>query len=101
LVDTVALTRAVQSGHIAGAGLDVYEGEKFITDEMELLTQDTEIGEAVWKSFAAEHVLLDLPNVIVTPHVAFNSREAKREITDTTTTNIIQALAGESQFEVP
>jgi D-lactate dehydrogenase len=100
LIDTVALTRAVQSGHIAGAGLDVYEGEKFITDEMELLTQATEISESVWKSFAAEHVLLDLPNVIVTPHVAFNSIEAKREITDTTTTNITQALAGEAQFEV-
>ncbi len=100
LVDTVALTQAIQSGHIGGAGLDVYEGEKFITDEMELLTQDVEIGEAVWRSFAAEHALLDMPNVIVTPHVAFNSVEAKKEITDTTTENILKALAGEPQFEV-
>lgn len=101
LVDTVALTKAIQSGHIAGAGLDVYEGEKFITDEMELLTQDANIGEEVWKSFAAEHALLDMPNVIVTPHVAFNSVEAKKEITDTTTDNILKALSGAPQNEVP
>ena len=101
LVDTVALTQAIQSGHIAGAGLDVYEGEKFITDEMELLTQDSNIGEEVWKSFAAEHALLDMPNVIVTPHVAFNSVEAKKEITDTTTDNILKALLGTPQNEVP
>jgi len=101
LVDTVALTQAIQSGQVAGAGLDVYEGEKFITDEMELLAQDVEIGEAVWRSFAAEHALLDMPNVIVTPHVAFNSVEAKKEITDTTTDNILKGLGEEAQNEVP
>jgi D-lactate dehydrogenase len=100
LVDTVALTHALQSGHIAGAGLDVYEGEKFITDEMELLANDTKVAEGVWKSFAAEHALLDMPNVIVTPHVAFNSVEAKKEITDTTTINILKAFAGEPQNEI-
>lgn len=100
LVDTVALTQAIESGHIAGAGLDVYEGEKFIIDEMELLAKDTEVAEDVWKCFAAEQALLNMPNVIVTPHVAFNSVEAKKEITDTTTENIQKALAGEPQFEV-
>jgi D-lactate dehydrogenase len=100
LIDTVALTQAIESGHIAGAGLDVYEGEKFIIDEMELLAEDTEVAEDVWKRFAAEHALLDMPNVIVTPHVAFNSVEAKKEITDTTTENILKAFVGESQNEV-
>lgn len=92
LIDTVALAKSLESGHLAGAGLDVYEGEKFITDEMELLTQDTELNESVWKAFVAEHALLDMPNVIVTPHVAFNSIEAKLEITQTTTSNILAAL---------
>lgn len=100
LVDTVALTQALQDGHVTGAGLDVYEGEQYITDEMELLTRDEDIGKDVWKAFAAEHVLLDMPNVIVTPHVAFNSIEAKREITQTTTANILKAFTKEPQFEV-
>lgn len=100
LVDTVALTKALVSGQVAGVGLDVYEGEKFITDEMELLTQDVAIGEDVWQAFAAEHILLDMPNAIVTPHIAFNSIEAKKEITDTTTANILAAFAGTPQNEV-
>lgn len=100
LVDTVALTKAIKSGQVAGAGLDVYEGEKFIVDEMELLDEGKDVAQESWKAFAAEHELLDMPNVIVTPHVAFNSIEAKTEITNTTAQNILKALAGEPQFEV-
>ena len=100
LIDTVALTKAIKSGKVAGAGLDVYEGEKFIVDEMELLDEGKDITEESWKAFAAEHELLDLPNVIVTPHVAFNSIEAKREITETTAANIRGAFDGSPQFEV-
>ena len=101
LVDTVALTQAIESGHVAGAGLDVYEGEKFILDEMELLDRDRDTDATAWKAFVAEHALLDMPNVIITPHVAFNSIEAKKEITDTTTDNILKAFAGEPQNQVP
>jgi len=100
LVDTIALTQALKDGKVAGAGLDVYEGEKFIVDEMELLDADKNVAEESWKAFAAEHELLDMPNVIVTPHVAFNSVEAKTEITQTTAENIIKAAAGQPQFEV-
>ncbi len=101
LVDTVALTKAIDSGIVAGAGLDVYEGEQFILDEMELLNRDQKTDTTAWKSFVAEHALLDMPNVIITPHVAFNSREAKKEITDTTANNILSAFAGTPQNEVP
>ena len=100
LVDTVALTNAIESGHVAGAGLDVYEGEKFLLDEMELLERDRDTDSGAWKSFVAEHALLDMPNVIITPHVAFNSIEAKREITDTTVDNILKAFSNEPQNEV-
>lgn len=100
LVDTVALTQAIENGHVAGAGLDVYEGEQYITDEMELLDEGTDVATETWKAFAANHALLDMPNVIVTPHVAFNSIEAKREITQTTAENILKAFAGSPQFEI-
>ncbi len=101
LVDTVALLRAVKEGRLAGAGLDVYEGEQFIKDETQLLDPDVHPHEAVWRTFVAEHELLDLDTVIITPHVAFNSVEAKYEITKTTTENIAAAIAGTPQNTVP
>lgn len=92
LIDTVALVKALKSGHIGGAGLDVYEGEEYLKDEMKLI--DGSHDEATWKAFAAEHELLDLPNVIMTPHMAFNTKEAKREITDTAVSNIVAVING-------
>jgi len=64
---------------------------------MELLTEERHFDEHTWKAFAAEHELLDMEQVIVTPHVAFNSSEAKREITETTVQNIEAVLAGTPQ----
>ncbi len=93
LVDTVALMRALKAKEIAGAGLDVYEGEEFLKDEMRLI--DGEVSDLqTWRAFAAEHELLDMENVIMTPHMAFNTKEAKREITDTSTANILSAING-------
>jgi len=88
LVDTIALIHALKSGHLAGAGLDVYEGEEFLKDELKLIDTKQEFNMQVWRAFAAEHELLDMSNVIMTPHMAFNTKEAKLEITETTTENI-------------
>jgi len=94
VVDTKALIHALQSGHLAGAGLDVLEGEHSLREEAELLTngfQDIKI----WETVVADHALIDMPNVIVTPHIAFNTVEAKKEITDITLANIHAFIAGE------
>jgi len=100
LIDTVALLHGLKSGQIAAAGLDVFEGEEYLKDEMKLLDPNTKFDESVWKAFAAEHELLDMPNVIITPHMAFNTVEAKREITETTMQNIAAAASGTPQNEV-
>lgn len=99
LIDTVALVRALKNKVIAGAGLDVYEGEEYMKDEMKLIESDN-LDVSVWRAFAAEHELLDMPNVIMTPHMAFNTKEAKREITETTVTNIRDGLLGAAKFVV-
>jgi len=94
VVGTKALIHALQSGHLAGAGLDVLEGEHSLREEAELLTngfQDIKI----WETLVADHALIDMPNVIVTPHIAFNTVEAKKEITDITLANIHAFIAGE------
>jgi len=93
LVDTGALLKVLKSGHLAGAGLDVLEGERALGDELELLTSDVHDVKEI-KTLMADHALIDMPNVIVTPHIAFNTREAKREILETTAQNIKAFVAG-------
>lgn len=100
LIDTVALIHALKSGHIAGAGLDVYEGEEYLKDELKLIDTREELNMHIWRAFAAEHELLDLPNVVMTPHMAFNTKEAKQEITDTTVENILTGMAGNPKYQV-
>jgi len=87
IVDTSALVRALQSGHLAGAGLDVLEGEHELREEVDLLAAGDGPGD-IWETLVADHALIDMPQVIVTPHIAFNTVEAKREITDITIANI-------------
>lgn len=99
VVDTKALIMALKSGLIAGAGLDVVEGEHELMDELSLLTDEHhDINE--FQQLVMAHALVDMPNVILTPHIAFNTREAKREITDTTVANIQAFLHHSSQHTV-
>jgi D-lactate dehydrogenase len=87
IVETTALLAALQSGQIAGAGLDVLEEEGVIQDELHFLTTTTSEAHDL-KTILANHVLIDLPNVIVTPHNAFNTTEALERILETTVENI-------------
>ena len=48
-----------------------------------------------WKTVIANHVLIDMPNVVITPHNAFNTKEAIERILDTTVENLSGYLKGE------
>ncbi|HLD26187.1 MAG TPA: NAD(P)-dependent oxidoreductase [Candidatus Andersenbacteria bacterium] len=96
LVQTGAILKALKSGQLAGAGLDVLEDEKLIHEETEVLSREIPSQEQL-ATLLNNRILLDSPNVIITPHNAFNSEEAVRKIAQTTVENIEAFLRGEEK----
>ncbi|MDO8536752.1 MAG: hydroxyacid dehydrogenase [bacterium] len=87
ICDTTALLKGLKQGIFGGLGLDVLEEECFIREEREILSSP--FGKACnLKTVLANHMLINQPNVIITPHNAFNSKEALTRILDTTIENI-------------
>src|SRR5215471_16899043 len=88
LVDTKALIEGLKSGRLAGVGLDVYEEEEgiFFEDLSGEVLHDDELAR-----------LLTFPNVLITSHQAFLTREALTEIACTTVANIA-TLVGQKSF---
>lgn len=99
VVDTEALLRALSEGRLAAAGLDVLPEEPALREETELLRSYFQEKHKLDILFA-DHLLLRMRNVIVTPHSAFNTRDAVNRILDTTRGNIDGFLRGEPQNRV-
>ena len=114
LIDTEALLDALDGGQVGGAGLDVLEEDSLIRQEPTRLigaqiinrlrslnaggdpwptTRPTGPGKS--KELLRNKRLLARPEVIFTPHVAFNSVEANARINGRTVENIRQFLRGE------
>ncbi len=72
LIDESALIDALESGKIAGAALDVFENEPF----------------------EAENKLRTFKNVVLTPHIAWRSEEAMRDLKIEVTGNVIDYFLG-------
>jgi D-lactate dehydrogenase len=101
LLDTEALLRALNEGILAGAGLDVLEGEELITEDQALLAgSDKQATEEQLRAVLRANVLLRRPDVVITPHIAFYSQEALRRIMDTTLDNLAAMVAGAPQNTV-
>ncbi|MDP8223387.1 MAG: 2-hydroxyacid dehydrogenase [Candidatus Lernaella stagnicola] len=86
LVDTHALIEALKSGHLGGVALDVYEEEDgvFFSDLSQEILPDDDLSR-----------LLGFPNVLVTSHQAFLTREALHAIAATTVRNLLCLETGE------
>lgn len=111
LIDSGALIEALDSGQVAGVGLDVLEDERvFRGGATQILSE--KIAERVRSSagtmiretsaqrvsefskLVAHHRLLNRPEVVLTPHVAFNSHEAMERLNGITVENINAYLKG-------
>lgn len=93
IIETEALLACLKSGLISGAGLDVLEGERELKDEMKLLTDPKSHIEHM-RQLVEDHILMDMDNVIVTPHSAFYTEEAKREILQTSADGMLGFING-------
>lgn len=76
IVDSKALAHALKEGKVAGAGVDVFEIEPPIP---------------------VDHPLFDAPNILVTPHVAFATKEALEKRAKIAVENVKQWLLGVPQ----
>jgi D-3-phosphoglycerate dehydrogenase len=76
VVDSQALAEALKEGRLAGAGIDVYETEPPIK---------------------ADHPLLNAPNAVLAPHVAFATKEALERRADIAFDNVISWMNGISK----
>ncbi|MFY9397921.1 MAG: hydroxyacid dehydrogenase [Desulfomonilia bacterium] len=93
IVEPQALLKALADGKIAAAGLDVLTEEPLIREEAELVRsmfqQDHDL-----RTLLADHVLLRMRNVYITPHSAFYTQEALLGILNTTVENIRSFASG-------
>jgi D-lactate dehydrogenase len=90
LVDAKALIKALKKGKVGGLALDVYEEEEgvFFEDHSSHILMDDTLAR-----------LLTFPNVLITSHQAFLTREALEEIAYSTIENIRRYRTGEDYLE--
>lgn len=97
IVQTEAIVKGLKDGILYGAGLDVLEEETKLEEKYEeqIILEPNNIESL--KINLANHYLIDHPQVVITPHNAFNSEEALERILETTVKNIKAFKAGKPQ----
>ena len=101
LVKIEDVVKALIDGILGGYCTDVLKEEGVIKDERAFLLYGHP-EEHNLKAVIADHVLMEMPNVIVTPHNAFNTKEALMRILDTDIENIKSFIEKEeTKFPIP
>lgn len=97
--DTEAILWAISEKILSGVGLDVLEGERSLKEESQFFVEQDTIGldGAQIKTLLEDHLLIGKPEVFVTPHIAFFTREAQHEIVVTAIENIVAFLKGQDK----
>lgn len=99
LIDTQALYNALSENKIAGAGLDVLESEDTLVD-VEYLVDIGRMSPQALQKTVLNNRLMKLDNVIITPHIAYDTEEAINRILNTAISNINAFVEGKIQNNV-
>ena len=99
LVETEAIAKGLETGILSAAGLDVLEEEAHLREEKEFLSEEY-LKNVDIKKELINHVLLTRDDVVITPHNAFNSKEAVEQINEITIANIKAFISGTPQNTV-
>ena len=99
LIDTQALYNALIENRIAGAGLDVLESEDTLVD-IEYLVDIGRMSPQALQKTVLNNRLMKLDNVIITPHIAYDTNEAINRILNTAISNINSFVEGKIQNNV-
>jgi D-lactate dehydrogenase len=98
IIEPKALYYAIANNIFSGAGLDVFEGEDLLKEENQMLTKNVSVEHL--ETLLKRNILLKKENVIITPHIAFDSTEAIERILDTTIENIISFFERKNYHKV-
>lgn len=100
LIETAAIAYGLKEGIFLGVGLDVLEEEMFIEDETKLVFNENPSAVDL-KITLENHYIIEHPRALVSPHNAFNTKEAICRILDTTIENIQAFIKGEEKNLIP
>jgi D-lactate dehydrogenase len=98
LVETESLVEGLNKNIFSFVAIDVIEGEPLIKEEKELLSKH--FDKKTIEILLENHILMEDPRVIITPHTAFYSKEALERINDTTFKNIELFLKNKSENRI-
>lgn len=90
LIDTEALYNGLKSGKVRGAGLDILDSDFGDKDAKKLKNETMSSKE----NHKITSKLIDLPNVIITPHIAYNTEEYIEYVLETTMNSIRDNIKG-------
>ena len=88
IVDTFELVRALREKQIKGAGLDVVECENKLCNLWNKCNK-SDLKDTCARKYLFVKELMELDNVILTPHNAYNTKEANEKIMDITLNNLL------------
>ncbi|MBP9827402.1 hydroxyacid dehydrogenase [Candidatus Saccharibacteria bacterium] len=97
LIDTTALVQALSTGQIGGVALDVIEQENLLEYKQAIGAFSPKASQDIIQAEAEQALLEKMPNVILSPHNAYNTAEAVRRIWDTSFANIGACVNGTPQ----
>lgn len=100
LIDIKVLHNLLLSGKVKGAALDVLECED-ISFKCEKLAENMgDIGLTCFEEANIVKKMAELPNVIITPHIAYDTQDAIDYILKVTINAIKDSLSGSSQYRI-